>query len=78
MKVDAVITSLEMNIEALSSPFGHYISFRFIDIYPFFYKTNNMLNEIRKRQDVNLIDYDISYTGIHEDTDISDLEITKH
>tara|TARA_Y100000004_G_scaffold136666_1_gene154798 strand:+ start:469 stop:705 length:237 start_codon:yes stop_codon:yes gene_type:complete len=78
MKVDAVITSLEMNLEAPNSPFGTHIAFRFIDIYPYFYKTNDMLYEIRKRKDVYLIDYDISYTGIHENTDITDLEVTKH
>jgi len=78
MKIDAVILSLEMNIEAPSNPFGTHVAFRFIDVYPYFYKTNNMLAEIRKRDDVKLIDYDISYTGIHEDTDISDLEVTKH
>jgi len=37
-----------------------------------------MISEINKREDVDLIDYEYSYTGIHEDTDISNLEITRN
>ena len=37
MIIDAVITSLEMQLEAPTSPFGHYVAFRFIDMYPTFH-----------------------------------------
>ena len=78
MIIDAVITSLEMQLEAPTSPFGHYIAFRFIDIYPTFPKVNDMINEVKQREDVTLVNYDVTYTGIHEDTDLSELEFTKH
>ena len=77
-KIDAVITSLEMQVESPNNPFGSFIAFKFIDIYPSFPKTQDMLSEIRKRSDISLIDYEYTYTGIHEDTDISELEFTKH
>jgi hypothetical protein len=37
-----------------------------------------MIEEIKKREDVDLIDYEYSYTGIHEDTDLKYFEITRH
>jgi hypothetical protein len=78
IKVDAVITSLELQLEAPSNPYGSYICFRFVDVFPYFTKLNEMVSEIKKREDVDLIDYEYSYTGIHEDTDISYLEITRN
>jgi hypothetical protein len=78
IKVDAVITSLELQLEAPNNPYGSYICFRFVDIFPYFTKLNEMVSEIKKREDVDLIDYEYSYTGIHEDTDISYLEITRN
>ena len=78
IKVDAVITSLELQLEAQNNPYGSYICFRFVDVFPYFTKLNEMVSEIKKREDVDLIDYEYSYTGIHEDTDISYLEITRN
>jgi len=78
IKVDAVITSLELKLEAPSNPYGSYVCFRFVDTFPTFPKVNEMISEINKREDVDLIDYEYSYTGIHEDTDISNLEITRN
>jgi hypothetical protein len=34
--------------------------------------------EIKKRTDVDLVDYEFTYTGIHEDTDLTHLEITRN
>lgn len=78
IKVDAVITSLELQLEAPPNPYGSYVCFRFVDVFPSFPKMNEMISEIKKREDVQLIDYEYSYTGIHEDTDISHLEITRN
>ena len=76
--VDLVITDLEIQLETSNNPLGSYISFKFIDSYPNFPKVNNMIEEIKKREDVDLIDYEYSYTGIHEDTDLKYFEITRH
>lgn len=78
IKIDAVITSLEMKVEQPLSPFGNYINFRYIDTFPTFPKTNEMLDQIKSRDDINLVDYEYTYTGIHEDTDLSGLEFTKN
>ena len=37
-----------------------------------------MINEIRKRNDVQLIDYEYSYSGIDEHTNLNGLEFTKN
>ena len=76
--VDLVITDLEIQLETSNNPLGSYISFKFIDSYPNFPKVNNMIEEIKKREDVDLIDYEYSYTGIHEDTDLKYFEIVRH
>ena len=74
MKVDAVITELEFQLETQTSPYGHYVVFRFVDVFPYFTKVNEMVSEIEKRQDVYLVNYEMTYTGIHEDTDMTGLE----
>ena len=78
MIIDAVITSLEMQLEAPTSPFGHYVAFRFIDIYPTFPKVNDMINEVKQREDITLVDYNYSFERIDENTDISNFEVTRH
>jgi hypothetical protein len=77
-KIDAVITSLELQLETSNSPFGSFVAFRFIDTYPSFPKVQDMINQIRKRSDVSLVDYEYTYTGIDKDTDIKYLEVTRH
>ena len=37
-----------------------------------------MIAEIKKRGDVDLINFEYSYTGIHEDTDLEYFDITRH
>ena len=76
IKVDAVITDLEMQIETPNSIYGNWINFKFIDTFPSFPKVHDMISQIKKRDDVELINYQYSYTGIHEDTDLKYFEIT--
>jgi hypothetical protein len=76
--VDAVITSLELQLETPSSPFGSYINFRYIDTYPYLQKTQEMVNEIRNRTDVFIVNYEYTYSGIDEDTNLNGLEFTKN
>ena len=78
LKVDAVITDLELQLETNINPYGSYVSFRFIDTFTYFTKVNEMVEEVRKRSDVELINYEYSYTGIHEDTDLKHFDITRN
>ena len=78
VKVDAVITNLELQLETANNPYGSFVSFRFVDTFPSFPKVNQMVSEIKKRTDVDLVDYEFTYTGIHEDTDLTYLEITRN
>lgn len=76
IKVDFVIADLEMQIETPNSIYGNWINFKFIDTFPSFPKVHDMISQIKKRDDVELINYEYSYTGIHEDTDLKYFEIT--
>jgi hypothetical protein len=76
--VDFVITNLEVQLETPNNPFGSFVAFKFVDTYPYFNKTKEMLNQIKNRTDVSLIDYEYSYTGIDEHTDLKYLEVVKH
>jgi len=76
IKVDAVITDLELQLETSNNPYGSFVNFKFIDIFPSFPKVHDMISQIKKRDDVELINYEYSYTGIHEDTDLKYFEIT--
>ena len=58
MKVDAVITDLELQLETYGNPYGSYVNFRFIDTYPYFTKVNEMVEEIKRRSDVDLINFE--------------------
>jgi hypothetical protein len=37
-----------------------------------------MVEEIKKRSDVDLINYEYSYSGINEDTDLKHFDITRN
>ena len=76
IKVDAVITDLELQLETHNNSLGSYVNFRFIDISPNFPKVNDMIAQIKKRHDVDLINYEYSYTGINEKTDLKYFDIT--
>ena len=73
LKVDAVITDLELQLETHNNPYGSYVNFRFIDTFPYFTKVNEMVHEVKSRSD-----FEYSYTGIHEDTDIKHFDITRN
>ena len=76
--VDAVITDLEMQLETPNSSYGHFVAFTFIDISPCFPRVQDMIDQVLKRPDVSLIDYNYSTKIIDENTDISYYEVTKH
>ena len=76
IKVDAVLIHLEIQLETANNPLGSFVDFRFVDTFPSFPKVHDMISEIKKRDDVELINYEYSYTGINEDTDLKYFEIT--
>ena len=76
--IDAVITDLEMQIESHNSIYGHFVVFTFIDLSPCFPRVQDMISQVKKRPDVNLIDYNYSTKIIDENTDISYFEVTRH
>ena len=76
--VDAVITDLEMQLETPHSSYGHFVAFTFIDITPTFPRVKDMLEQVQKRADVSLIDYNYSTKIIDENTDISHYEVIRH
>ena len=78
IKVDAVITDLELQLETNNNPYGSFVNFKFIDTYPNFPKVNEMVEEIKKRSDVDLINYEYTYKQIHKDTDLKHLDFTKN
>ena len=78
LKVDAVITDLELQLEPHNNPYGSCVNFRFIDTYPYFTKVNEMVEEVKRRNDVDLINYEYSYSGISEDTDIKHFDVTRN
>jgi len=78
IKVDAVITDLELQLETNNNPYGSFVNFKFIDTYPNFPKVNEMVEEIKKRSDVDLINFEYTYTEIHEDTDLKYFDITRN
>ena len=78
LKVDAVITDLELQLETSNNPYGSFVNFRFIDTYPYFTKVNEMVEEIKRRSDVDLINYEYTYKQIYKDTDIKHFDFTKN
>jgi len=78
LKVDAVITDLELQLETHNNPYGSYVNFRFIDTFPYFTKVNEMVHEVKSRSDVDLINYEYTYKQIHKNTDLKHLDFTKN
>ena len=76
LKVDAVITDLELQLETSNNPYGSYVSFRFIDTYPYFTKVNEMVEEIKRRSDVDLINYEYTYTKVNSKTNLKYYDVT--
>ena len=77
-KVDAVITDLELQLETHNNPYGSFVNFRFIDTFPYFTKVNEMVEEIKKRNDVDLINVEYTYKQIHKNTDLKYFDFTKN
>ena len=77
-KIDAVITNLELQIESRYVPYGHFVSLRFVDIKPTFPKVKKTIEEIKKNDDLLIIDYKYNFKEIDDKTDLSYLELTRH
>ena len=78
MKIDAVITDLELQVESITGPNGHFILFRFIDTYPSFPKVRKYLNDLGDHKDILIINYEYTFERITENTDIQGLDVTIH
>jgi hypothetical protein len=78
MKVDFVVTYLELQVETARDPFGSFITLTFIDTYPTFPKVSNSVKYFKDHIDVSLVNYDYTYHQIRKDTDLSKYEITRH
>ena len=76
--IDAVITNLEMQIESRYVPYGHFVSLRFVDIKPNFPKLKKTLEEIKKNDDLFIVDFKYDFKEIDDKTDLSYLELTRH
>ena len=76
--IDAVITNLEMQIESRYVPYGHFVSLRFVDIKPTFPKVKKTIEEIKKNDDLLIIDYKYNFKEIDDKTDLSYLKLTRH
>ena len=77
-KIDAVITNLEIQIESMYVPYGHYVSLRFIDVKPTFPKVKETIEEIKKNRDLCVVDFKYDFREIDNKTDLSYLELTRH
>ena len=76
--IDAVITNLEMQIESRYVPYGHFVSLRFVDIKPTFPKVKKTLEEIKKNDDLFIVDFKYDFKEIDDKTDLSYLKLTRH
>jgi len=76
--IDAVITNLELQIESRYVPYGHFVSLRFVDIKPTFPKVKKTIEEIKKNDDLLIIDYKYNFKEIDDKTDLSYLKLTRH
>ena len=76
--IDAVITNLELQIESRYVPYGHFVSLKFVDIKPTFPKVKKTIEEIKKNDDLLIIDYKYNFKEIDDKTDLSYLELTRH
>ena len=74
----SLVFSLTDFASLLSDIFGVSFVFSFIDLSPCLPRVQDMISQVKKRPDVNLIDYNYSTKIIDEDTDISYFEITRH
>ena len=78
VKVDFVITDLEMQIETPNNIYGSWVNFRFIDTAPNKPRLLNAIYELERHEDVEVIDYQYTETPITEKTNLKDLDITRN
>jgi len=77
-KIDAVITNLEIQIESMYVPYGHFVSLRFIDVKPTFPKVKETIEEIKKNRDLCVVGFKYDFREIDNKTDLSYLKLTRH
>ena len=77
-EIDAVITNLDIQIESRYVPYGHFVSLRFVDIKPTFPKVKKTIEEIKKNDDLFIVDFKYDFKEIDDKTDLSYLELTRH
>jgi len=77
-KIDAVITNLEIQIESMYVPYGHFVSLRFIDVKPTFPKVKETIEEIKKNRDLCVVDFKYDFREIDNKTDLSYLKLTRN
>ena len=77
-EIDEVITNLEIQIESMFVPYGHYVSLRFIDVKPTFPKVKETIEEIKKNRDLCVVDFKYDFREIDNKTDLSYLKLTRH
>jgi hypothetical protein len=77
-EIDAVITNLEIQIESMYVPYGHFVSLRFIDVKPTFPKVKETIEEIKKNRDLCVVDFKYDFREIDNKTDLSYLKLTRH
>lgn len=77
-KIDAIIIEAEFQIESKWQPFGHFVNLRFIDVTPNKPKLHNAIEELKKNDDLQIIDYHYKEIPITETTSIKYFDITKH
>ena len=77
-EIDAVITNLELQIESRYVPYGHFVSLRFVDIKPAFPKVKKTIEEIKKNDDLFIVNFKYNFKEIDDKTDLSYLELTRH
>ena len=78
MDIDAVIIEVEFQLESDYNPFGHFVCLRFVDQSPNHNKLKNLVRDMSQYPDVKLINYEFKIEKITEETDLKDLDITKH
>jgi hypothetical protein len=77
-EIDAVITNLEIQIESMYIPYGHFVSLRFIDVKPTFPKVKETIEEIKKNRDLCVVGFKYDFREIDNKTDLSYLKLTRH
>jgi hypothetical protein len=76
MNIDFCIIEAEFQVEPKDNPYGHFILLRFVDFTPTRPKLLNIIRDLKRNQDVDLIDYTYTESPITAKTNLKGLEIT--